>query len=934
MLKYGFQRLALIGSAGYQRAELPLDDSVSLIAPNNHGKTSLINALQFLLIIDKRRMDFGSHTLEKSLRFYFPNNSAYILLEVILPQAGTVVFGCVGKGVGYDYEYFAYEGELNLDDYRFSDGNIVSQPKLISHLANKGHLAHRYNSKDFRHLIYGSMSKENRKKNNETDFTIFKLENLTDARSFQQVLTKTLRLDKLNSSDVKNYLLDIFSRELPSESIDVKKEWDKAFGDIELENKQYLAALNNLPLIQDLEHKFNQVCSLRGKILAYQPQINNLLHAWHDYLLLEKDALTKQKIEYKKTQEDMLKQHFVYGDKCRDLNNELSILQQIEEECEKLKTQFALIPDQFYLESQLKLAEQKYETQAALCIQSKRYSSSDLNRQLQERREQYQKLMLQQQTLENNLYLHISKLLNTSELEKLNKVFSQQVMQLSPEQYSFDINQFQTWLKTHSIEQFSFDGLTLSLDGLIPQHVQKTEQELALEIHSIEEQIKNLNELLEVSIQGDEAEKEKNKLNHAVKQCEKELSDYQHLQKLIDNQASRFEQKNVFEKTLEAIEAELATFNEKHEILTQQLNEIDEKIKKLDSDNTSIDKLKHQRIDDQILFMDLSKQTHAPYVLAANDWSLDLLPNRFEEYIIACKNLVRFSDGLRQIKNDLAQKGLTKFQMAQTQDEELANIIQFSHCLNNEKKALDRRARSAVVTVTASLRELRSGLLAFQSKMKEFNRLISHRQLSDLKTFKIEALEEDFLVDAISRLIREAELTESGQSFELFDQKSILEDDKITHAKNILIEEGKARNGLKVADLFKLEFIVAKQDQSKESFEDIDSAASNGTVLMAKLVTGLAMLHLMQDKRHSIKTVCYLDEALALDTKNQVNLIEIADQFGFALIFASPAPLTTAKYCVPIHQADGKNYISRHSWQIFELIKNREMTSVFSEPSL
>ncbi|MFH4601614.1 DUF2813 domain-containing protein [Vibrio diabolicus] len=132
MLSYGFQRLALIGSAGYKRAELPLDESVSLIAPNNHGKTSLINALQFLLIIDQRRMDFGSHTLEKARRFYFPNNSAYILLEVILPQTGTVVFGCVGKGVGYDYEYFAYKGELNLDDFRLDDGNIVAQPKLVN----------------------------------------------------------------------------------------------------------------------------------------------------------------------------------------------------------------------------------------------------------------------------------------------------------------------------------------------------------------------------------------------------------------------------------------------------------------------------------------------------------------------------------------------------------------------------------------------------------------------------------------------------------------------------------------------------------------------------------------------------------------------------------------------------------------------------------
>ena len=34
MIRYGFQRMALLGSAGYRRAELPLDASVSLIAPN------------------------------------------------------------------------------------------------------------------------------------------------------------------------------------------------------------------------------------------------------------------------------------------------------------------------------------------------------------------------------------------------------------------------------------------------------------------------------------------------------------------------------------------------------------------------------------------------------------------------------------------------------------------------------------------------------------------------------------------------------------------------------------------------------------------------------------------------------------------------------------------------------------------------------------
>jgi hypothetical protein len=317
-----------------------------------------------------------------------------------------------------------------------------------------------------------------------------------------------------------------------------------------------------------------------------------------------------------------------------------------------------------------------------------------------------------------------------------------------------------------------------------------------------------------------------------------------------------------------------------------------------------------------------------------DEWSLEYLPVRLEQYIEDCKDLDKLSKELRQIKYDLAQKGLTKFQMAQTQDEELKGIIQFSHCLDNEKKALERRARSAVVNVTASLRELRSGLYALQSKMKEFNRLISHRQLSDLKIFKIEPVEENQLVDAMNVLIQQAEQTESGQSFELFDQGSILDDAELDRAKSLLIEEGNVRQGLRVADLFRLEFVVAKTDQKEESFEDIDSAASNGTVLMAKLVTGLAMLYLMQDKRHQMKAVCYLDEALALDTKNQANLIEIADQFGFALIFASPAPLTTARYCVPIHQANGKNHISRASWQIFEPIESQELPQSQVEPSL
>ena len=930
MLSYGFQRLALIGSAGYQRAELPLDDSVSLIAPNNHGKTSLINALQFLLIIDQRRMDFGSHTLEKARRFYFPNNSAYILLEVILPQTGTVVFGCVGKGVGHDYEYFAYKGELNLDDFRMDDGSIVAQPKLVNHLATRKHRVYKFNDKEFRHSLYGGAKS---KKTSDIDFTVFKLEHVSDARSFQQVLTKTLRLDKLNSSDVKDYLLKIFSRELPNSSIDFKQEWEKAFQDINLEREQYLAAVNNLETIQELEQKFEHTLSLRGKIAACHPKVNELLQDWHGHVQTQKENLNYQKTELEQKQSGLQEEDRENVKKEEQLKASLKECQKSDEEQESLSIRFALVPDESYLNRQLASAKREYDIQAALCVQSQRFSSEELEKQLKERKTQLVTLESQSKTLGDNLYLHLSKRLDIPELEKLNKVLNSQVMQLPPEHYSLDINQLREVLKGESVNKLSLAGLTLSLNELIPQHVQKTGQELIEEIHSVNEQIENLKDLLEASKESEIAENKKNELNRAVRQCEQDLEDYQKLQQLTKSQAQRSEQKEALEQELKKITAELDNAEQRHQTITAQTNEIAGKLAQLKTDSESVEKLKNQRIDDQALFNALSDQPHTPWIIV-DEWSLEYLPVRLEQYIEDCKDLDKLSKELRHMKNDLAQKGLTKFQVAQTQDEELKGIIKFSHCLDDEKKALERRARSAVVNVTASLRELRSGLYALQSKMKEFNRLISHRQLSDLKTFKIEPVEESQLVDAMNVLIQQAEQTESGQSFELFDQGSILDDVELDRAKGLLIEEGNARQGLRVADLFRLEFVLAKQGQQPESFEDIDSAASNRTVLMAKLVTGLALLHLMQDKRHPMKAVCYLDEALALDTKNQANLIEIANQFGFALIFASPAPLTTARYCVPIHQANGKNHISKNSWQIFEPIESQELSQPQVEPSL
>ena len=75
---------------------------------------------------------------------------------------------------------------------------------------------------------------------------------------------------------------------------------------------------------------------------------------------------------------------------------------------------------------------------------------------------------------------------------------------------------------------------------------------------------------------------------------------------------------------------------------------------------------------------------------------------------------------------------------------------------------------------------------------------------------------------------------------------------------------------------------------------------------MVQKVTCLAMFHLTQDKRYNVQAVGYLDEALALDARNQKSLIDTDAEFGFALIFASSSSVATALLCADLYIAIAK----------------------------
>ena len=913
-LRYGFQRLVLLGSAGYQRAELPLDDSVSLIAPNNTGKTALINALQYLLIIDKRRMDFGAHSADKSRRFYFPNNSAFILLEVMLPETGSLVLGCVGKGVSHDYEYFSYKGSLNIEDFRLPNGAIVAQPQLRSHLAELGKSVFSYSSAEFVELLYGG--KRKRTSQNE-NFTVFQLEHASDAPAFQRVLTRTLKLDKLRSGDVKEYLLQIFRRDLPDASIDFKQEWDKAFADVNADREQYQAALVQKQHVDELETLRDERLVLRGKIIVTKPLISQALEQWQDHYTQTLADHEQEKATLEIESDRLLERDRELTLKQSELRGDIQRLQDQSKQQAELDQKFALVSHRDQLESRHTESRNALEQQIALVSRASSREPAAIKRDIARNKHELEQNKRELSPLAAHLWRHLSEQLEPAEIERLNRLFNQDVMTLPADEFALSKARLLDFLSQSEEQAVPLPGLTINVANLSAQYHQRTETEIGLRIEELRQESADLGKQLEAASALDAARTYKDQLEQEVRDIERNLASFDLLTELKQGESDRIEQLKVVEQSLGEVSAKQAQSSEYAQHLRQQLSEVEGKISHLNHQHSELERKRDHRGDEADQFGYLDALAHHPW-LGEPELSLtDLLPH-LTQYQRDCSRLLELDRQLTLGLSELHANGLTKYQYSGDDEGELTRIIDFCQQLSREEEALEKKARSAVVTVTASLRDLRDGLRAFKNRMRDFNRLISHRQLSDLKVFKIEPEDETLLVEAMTLLISTAEQVESGASFELFDQGSVLDDDALDRAKQTLIDEGNARQGLKVSDLFRLSFVVGKVDGESESFDDLDSAASNGTVLMAKLVTGLAMLHLMQDRRRNVQAVCYLDEALALDARNQKSLIDTAADFGFALIFASPAPLATARYCVPILHREGKNYISQRSWQIFE----------------
>ena len=265
-MPYGPQKLILINTGRYDFAEVELSGSLQIVGPNNTGKTTLINTLQFLYVDDRRHMDFGAYTPEQTRDYYFANQYSYILFQC-LGARGQFIFGWRGqsKAAGIEPERFYYEGTFETQDFLDGKGQ-VREPNIISARLALRHFALVKTAHDHRELLLLATKGESH------GAGLVALRENERYPQFRETLKNLLSLSTIKQDQMRERLLMLAGLSTEKYALNVRELFGEDYDKIQ-ERKW---KLNRFKEHQSKIETFVDLCSRRDRLRG------ELVHRWQD----------------------------------------------------------------------------------------------------------------------------------------------------------------------------------------------------------------------------------------------------------------------------------------------------------------------------------------------------------------------------------------------------------------------------------------------------------------------------------------------------------------------------------------------------------------------------------------------------------------------------------------------------------------------------
>ncbi|MBL0689880.1 MAG: ATPase, partial [Pseudoalteromonas sp.] len=547
---YGLSKLALLNTAGYAKCVIPLDKSSSICAPNNTGKSSVINALQFPLINDLRLTEWDGHDLDETRKFYFSSDQSYILLQADLPH-GSVVIGVAGLGkiAGYAHQYFCYQGKLDLAQY--TQGNtIIKFTKLFNHLKQQGYNPIELKAQELNALLTGGATQFD----GEINLKMIPLNNVQDSAIYKEIFRRILNLHKLGANDVKRFMLRVFERHMSNSKVDFYEVWRRSFDKVNRAKRELKALESMQEPIAALESMLENQTVLKGKLAAYAPKIDQALidfDAYQEEQLSELN-IALEDIEHEK--HEFEQKQGLYVQQSRDIERKQTQIEQWFLDFNALKSEFELV-NKATLKSNLTQLKNDYESLSHSITSAQGQSLHTLDYRIGETQKQIKSLKLQLKNLEFNLFTRMREDLSLKEVEEISRL-------LNPDLLSFattsngditidDEDAFGEFLAQLSENVkggvLTLPGASIKLKKLSPVQMQSGEnkEQLSAQLTALEQSLKEFKQQREVAANVADKQKEKDALYEELMSAEsalKRLEQFEVMQQSVDAQAMLKEQ--------------------------------------------------------------------------------------------------------------------------------------------------------------------------------------------------------------------------------------------------------------------------------------------------------------------------------------------------------------------------------------------------------
>jgi hypothetical protein len=864
----GPQRLILINSGRYEYADVDLAGALQIVGPNNTGKTTLINTLQFLYIDDRRHMDFGSYALEQTREFYFPNQYSYILFEC-LGATGQCVLGWRGqsKTSGGEPERFFHAGPFSVADF-LGEKNQVREPREVNARLSLKEFRIIKSAQEQKELLLPAVNGDGR------GLGIVALRDTDKYHHFRETLKNLLTLSVITQEQMRDRLLMLADIPPDRTAFDARELFGDDYDRIRTRREQLVKFKKNQALVEKLVGKFGERETARGELVWRWTDLRTKRQKCEKE---HEDKLVKLRAE-KAAQEKKVKEFEAeLTDRRSDVASfsvEKGKLDKPLEDLKALDKVFASFAEDLERAALVNLKQEvrTVETQLANAeseSHEKAKRNFDVFTGLVKQKEQtiarfdHLAVTALRKHFKDNELSVVFRILNRELLElpvgKNGIAVSRQKELLAALRYLLDCTQEGVYRDTNV--SFPLPKTGEPLAGL--ENLDTAREQLA----DYQSTLKRWKDTLTAIEQRQNLETQRRAKLAEVEAKEKRLFQFGEYQTAKANEPRfRAELKKVEDSIVAANESivKLAT---KQRAAEKAKTDAEGSILKQEDDFGKV-----VGNFNGCIFPEFPTK---PRVAEG-------IPDDFDAAIaLFLKQQKKQEDLCGEITNLLIlteQWFGTEFR-GEDEYETVGTLQSELEALSEKEEALARDWNAHIHGLKATFDLVLKNLDHVRSAATGINRAFSKVQVSNLKAVKLEVVEQSDLVSWIKRLAA----FEPGGLFDADPQQ----ESAITNFRRTIQDNSVIR----FTNLFTLGFTVTGADDQRHTYHDFRQIESHGTTITIKVLFNLLLLK-DQLRRDDCAVPFFLDEIQTLDPANRHAILRTARQLGFIAITAAPEPVS------------------------------------------